>query len=401
MVVKAKLYDQDVGVLTSQNGGYFFQYFDTFVKSGLEISPFYLSLSNRVYSGREFLAFEMIPGVFHDSLPDSFGSALMAAYFKKHEHSFDAMRDPLRKLSYMGERSIGAIEYEPILVENSADRQSIDLKSYIESVREVIEGSSEEVTRELTAHPSPGGARPKAFVNWDRQTDHLMVGREMLNMEQWIVKFSENSPLYSELTKIEYVYFQIAQDIGLKIPEFDMIAYDDAFHFAVKRFDRKDGEKYHLHTLSGLLNTRFEERGLISYEDLLKVTLRLTHNMQDVIEAYKRMVFNILAKNCDDHAKNFSYLMDRDGRWSLSPAYDLIYSSGSGVYGEHFLSLSGKRKEITESDMITLASQYDIDAKRAKEIIEATRDALSSFEKYAKEVGIDADVMLTIERDLG
>jgi len=391
MLLKAKLYGQDVGVLSSRDGALFFQYFDSFIKSGLEISPFYLPLSPRVYSGREFLPTDMIPGVFYDSLPDSFGSTLMAHFFQKHHGSLDAMRDPLRKLSFMADRAIGAIEYEPVMVENDADRITFELREYIKEVRKIIEGNSSDVVKELTAHPSPGGARPKAFVNWNREQDRMTTAESESGEEQWIVKFYERAPDKANLTKIEYLYFQIAKRLGLDIPEFDYICEGDEFHFAIKRFDRVVGEKRHLHTLGSLLNRRFDERGLVKYEDLFNATLKLTGNMRDVQEAFRRMLFNIVGNNCDDHAKNFSFVMDTKGRWRLSPTYDLTYSYGEGVYKEHFLTLAGKRSDFSKEDVIQTASKYDISQQSVLQMIEETNEAFCAFEELAKALELDTE----------
>ena len=350
------------------------------------------------YSGREFLAFDMIPSVFADSLPDSFGSTLMAEFFRSHEGSLDAMRNPLRKLSYMGDRAIGAIEYEPLIF--GKESFAVELKEYISNIREIIEGSTQDVVEHLSTHPSPGGARPKAFAGWNRQENRLIVGEDRDNYEPWIVKFYENDLLHRDLTKVEYVYFQIAKEIGIDVPEFDKIIYDDEFHFAIKRFDRNGSEKLHLHTLSGLLNRRFDVRGLISYEEFLKTTMRLTCDMQDVFKVYQRVVFNIIGQNCDDHAKNFSFIMNKKGEWSLSPAYELNYSFGDGVYKEHFLSLSNKRKDFSDDDLIRLGVSNGISKTRAKEVIEKTKDGFAMFDKFGKDVGLSQDVIDRVLRDI-
>ena len=396
MEVKAKIFGKDIGVLSQKNGGYFFQYFNSFLETKLEISPFYLPLSPRVFSGREFMAFELIPSVFADSLPDSFGYKLMAEYFSYHDNSYEAMKNPLQKLSYMGDRAIGAISYEPIL-RDSQKSIALELREYIKNTRKIIEGSSSDVIKELCATPSPGGARPKAFISWDRKNDHLLVGKTKEGYEEWIVKFYENDKLHKDLTKIEYIYFQIAKNLGLNTPNFDKILDEDEFHFAVKRFDREAGKKLHIHTLSGLLNKRFDERGVFTYEELLKVTLRLTNNFQDVEEAYKRMVFNVIGKSCDDHAKNFSFIMTEDGKWKLAPVYDIVYSFGGSIYQEHFLSVRSKTMDITDHDMILLAIENGISKSKAKEIIQNTKDAFSDFYRFAKNLDIDKEIISQVK----
>ncbi len=394
MLLKAKIFGKDIGILSQKNGGYFFEYFDSFLESELDISPFFLPLKKRVFSGREFLAFEMIPSVFHDSLPDSFGSTLMAHYFKYVDGSFEAMKNPLRKLSFMGDRAIGAIEYEPIMIENKNDRVALDLKEYIENSRKILLDDRVSVIKSLTAHPSPGGARPKAFVFWNRKLDKMQVGLEKEGFDPWIVKFYEEQK--SSLTKIEYIYFKMAKECGINVPEFDYITYGDEFHFAVKRFDRKDGKKLHLHTLSGLLNVRFDERGLISYEEFFRTILALTKSISELKEGYKLMVFNITTQSCDDHAKNFSFIMNEEGEWSLSPAYDLVYSFGDGVYKEHFLSLRGKRKNFTKSDLVDVGIEFGLSKSECNFIIEKTKECFLNFPKYAMELGIDDKISRSI-----
>lgn len=388
MLIKAKIFGKDIGIISHKNGGFFFEYFETFLKDHIEISPFYLPLSPRVYSGKEFLAFEMIPSVFADSLPDSFGSMLMASYFKHQGGNIHAIKNPLNKLSYIGDRGIGAIEYEPIISTDS-NTKLIEFHTYIKEVRKIVEGSTKEVSKEITAQASPGGARPKAFVNWDRGNDRMLIGKEKAGYEPWIVKFYEDEPSKQALTKTEYVYFQIAKEVGVDLPEFDYILEDGEFHFAVKRFDRANGKKLHLHTLAGLMNKRFDERGLFSYEELLKVTMRLTHNMQNVKEAYRRTVFNIIGQNCDDHAKNFSFLMNEKGEWSLAPAYDLLYSYAEGIYKEHFLSLGGKLSGFNKDDLLALALEYDISKGEAMNILEETLESFNRLPKYAREIGLE------------
>lgn len=397
------IFGKKIGVLTDVRGGVLFEYDPKFVDSALEISPVVLPLEkNRVFSGMVFKNFNYLPTVFADSLPDTFGNAMMRDYFEKKYGNVDKYKNSLNRLLYMGDRGIGAIEYHPLHVEDQ--KEMIDLRRYIEHSRKVYDGKSENVLKEIVAHPSPAGARPKAFVEWNRKTDEMYVGRsrydEKQDYEKWIVKFWEKEN--NELTKLEYVYAQVAKDFGIDMPDVALFRLPDEnglskTHFAIKRFDiLTDGTKLHQHTLGGLLNKRHDDRDSVNYDELLKVTQSLTADHSQVKEAFKRMIFNVIGKNCDDHSKNFSFLMDSKGDWRLSPAYDLVYSYSKSEFNQHYLKVNNKSSDITVDDFIALGSKYDLSARFVRDEVEACAESFCKFEHYANDVGLSQKTKDTI-----
>lgn len=397
------IFGKKIGVLTDARGGILFEYDPTFVDSELEISPFVLPLvKNNVYSGMVFKNFNYLPTVFADSLPDTFGNAMMRDYFEKKYGSVDKYKNPLNRLLYMGDRAIGAIEYHPLHIEDQ--KEMIDLRQYIEHSRKVYDGKSENVLKELVAHPSPAGARPKAFVEWNRKTDQMYVGRnrydEKQDYEKWIVKFWEDDK--NELTKLEYVYAQIAKDFGINMPDVELFRLPDEnglskTHFAIKRFDILDnGKRLHQHTLGGLLNKRHDDRELIDYDGLFKVTQALTADYTQIQEAFKRMIFNVIGKNCDDHSKNFSFLMDETGKWNFSPAYDLVYSYSKNDFNEHYLKVNNKARDINIDDFVALGSKHGLSAHFVRDQVQSCIASFCKFEQYANDVELSQKTRDTI-----
>jgi len=397
------IFGQKIGIIKEGKRGVEFQYFKDFDGDRLNISPIKLPFQpDRVFNYYDSMAFDGLPGVFADSLPDSFGNVLMQRFFERkglqgHKLSI------IDKLSYMGSKAVGAIEYHPPEGENF-DFLGIEFREYVQKIRKVIEGSAKEVIQEeILRHPSPGGARPKASVIWDRGKDIMKAGdwsdNEANGYEHWIVKFDEKG---KELTKIEYVYFELARQAGLTTPETALIEMGGETHFAIKRFDRnfKGERKLHRASLAGLLHKDFMEAGLVSYEDFFRLALQLSGSYEDVKEAFRRMVFNVIGRNCDDHIKNVSFLMDSKGNWELSPAYDLIYSLGAAAFGQHKMSINGKTFNIKLNDLAQCGYEAGLDREFMKEAIENISDAFSSVAEKLKNVGVSKNEREGIQKNI-
>ena len=313
------IFGQDIGIILEGKNGIQFQYSDVFDGKLLPLSPLFLPYDkDRVYTKHDAMAFNGLPGIFNDSLPDRFGAILMNEYFSSKYGSANKL-SVIDKLLYIGSEGMGAIEYQPAT--NDMPSDGIVLREYINATRRFLSGKSEEIISELTMHPSPGGAKPKAAVLWDKKENIMSVGntssKNISNSEAWLVKFDEEG---REDTLIEYCYMDLAKSSGVNIPDTEIININDENHFAIKRFDRtSNGEKLHLATLSGLLHLDFNMHVSTSYEECMKTAFALTHDHQSMKEIYRRMVLNVVGRNCDDHSKNTSFLMDKTGELNPCP----------------------------------------------------------------------------------
>ena len=395
----ASIYGQDIGVLSEKKGGVFFEYFSDFDGNKLKISPFALPFNNSVYTPNSYMTLKM-PGVFYDSLPDRFGNQLMTEYFRLKGLGDYVRLSDLQKLAYIGSEGIGAIEYRPVEQESDA-LLAIELKSYVADIRKALSGTADEVISELTLrHPSPGGARPKASVLWDSVNDKMYIGKGSAThkaLEYWIIKFDEAD---RETTIIEKIYFEIAKIAGLNVPQTVLIESGMERHFAIKRFDRVNGEKVHQHTLAGMTNSDYMELGATPYSSYLRLAKQLTNDSRAQKEAFRRMVFNVIGKNCDDHLKNFSFSMSSEGEWSLSPAYDLVYSNGDAAYGEHAMTINGKVRNITLEDLAEEGGKVGLKLPNMKEIISEVSEAFNGFRALARTYELSSKMAEEIQSNI-
>ncbi len=382
------LWGEEIGVLMEGKNGVSFQYHSAFDAQKYPISPFRLPFdASRVFNYYDSIPFEGLPGIFADSLPDSFGNVALREYFKRTTGRGFMKLSPLEKLAYVGSNGIGAIEYKPAIDEKHETYSiAMELQHYAQETKNLMSGQMEEVLTELIAHPSPGGARPKAAVQWRESDNSVMLSAEGVGgYEPWIIKFDE---VDREETKLEYVYMQIAKKVGINVPEFKQIHIDNETHFATKRFDRVGEEKLHQATLAGLIHGDFMQQNACSYEEYLRMSEVLTKSPAATKEAFRRMVFNVIGKNCDDHLKNFSFLMNQQGEWSLSPAYDLLYSFGAVSYGEHKMSVNGKNSNITVEDLASCGYKVGLGKYFMKACIEEISDAFSQMKETLHTTGI-------------
>lgn len=374
-----------VGRLAIRDHRIYFEYDSSFIELGIEISPFLLPLKAGLHSFDASL-FEGLPGVFNDSLPDGWGR-LVFDRFAQSQGFLPSDFSPLDRLAYAGTHAMGALVYEPEIV-TTIPNESSSLDSIARQAQEVLGGSSDDVLYELLAlNGSSAGAHPKILIDVSKNREHILYGMQTVvsGYEPWLVKFS-NSQDDLDSGSIEYAYACIAKEAGVEMQPVHLFpARQGPGYFATKRFDREGSKRFHMHSVCGLLHSDFRIPSL-DYEILISLTLVMTRDIREVEKMFRLAVFNILAHNRDDHAKNFSFLMDTEGRWKLSPAYDLTFSSGPG--GEQSTMVMGEGKNPGIGHLIKLGNEANIAKSRVIEIIEQTRSALESWPILAKQCGV-------------
>ncbi len=375
-----------VGRLASKNGRIYFEYDAEFLKRKLEISPFRLPLKLDVQSFDPAL-FEGLPGVFNDSLPDGWGRLLLDRALRA-KGILPGSFSPLDRLAHVGRSGMGALIYEPNYAEETHS-SGINLDVLSAQSQQILEGGSDEVFTELLAlNGSSAGARPKAMIGVNRDKFRVIQGIHDPgpDYESWIVKFSSNAD-GADAGAIEYVYSLMAREAGLEIMDTHLFpAKKGAGYFATKRFDRLEDSKHlHMHTACGLLHSDFCVPSL-DYRDLIKATMILTRDIRQAQKMYHLAVFNVLSHNRDDHARNFSFLMDESGKWRMAPVYDLTFSSGPG--GEQSTLVMGEGKNPGIEHLFELAKTADLSEKQAQRIIDETIAALLQWKESAKVYGV-------------
>ena len=388
---------QSVGRLAERNGIIYFEYDEDFVQNGVEISPFKLPLRNGVVELPSD-PFEGLAGVFSDSLPDGWGRLLFDRMMRSQRIS-PSQISSLDRLTYVGLNGMGALVYEP---DSSPPiiQQFIDLDHLATQTEKILEGASGEVITELFAlNGSSAGARPKALIGVDQARKNISYGVNQLNdgFEHWLVKFP-NSQDGIDSGAIEYVYALMAKEAGLYFPDVQLFSSQKGNgFFGVKRFDRQENKRFHMHTVSGLIHSNFIFPSL-DYEDLLSLTMALTKDIREVEKMFRLAVFNVMAHNRDDHAKNFSFLMNEFGEWKLSPAYDLTYSNGPG--GEQSTMVMGEGRNITIEHLVKLGLEAKISKELIDQIIEKTAESLSKWIRLSKDYGVSKSNIELINRAL-
>lgn len=402
-----------------------FEYDPSFARSGIELAPLHMPLPDRVYrfpalSGPTFHG---LPGLLADSLPDRFGTALIDAWLARQgrlPNSFNA----IERLCYTGTRGMGALEFRPATgpKPQPATRIEVDqlvrLASEILTHREGLQVSFADDEQEsalqdiLRVGTSAGGARAKAVIAWDPSTNEVRSGQVAAGdgFQYWLLKFdgvSGNKDKELEDPQgygaIEYAYSRMAEATGLVMTECRLFEEGGRRHFMTRRFDRDaNGMKLHMQSLCALGHYDFNQAGAHGYEQALLVMRTLQLPMDAVEQLYRRMVFNIVARNQDDHVKNIAFLMDRRGSWSLAPAYDVTYSyNPSGKWtARHQMTLNGKQDGFTMEDFWAFAEVASMKRGRAEAILDEVRKTVSRWRDFADEAGVDSDQRDAIQRAL-
>ena len=406
-ILKVMLWGKEVGRLSMdfRRGMPYFEYNRDWVENGLDVSPLNASIKRpqnlRPIFGASEKIYQKLPPFIADSLPDSWGNELFEQWRQQQKIRVGDIT-PLDKLAFIGKRAMGALEFEPETykfssVENLNLNSLIALAKRVYTEREnahVMPEESLDMQSLLAVGTSAGGRQPKAIVAINRETREIRSGQieGLKNFDYCLLKFGTKERSTAEL---EMVYYEMATRAGISMMPCWLMAVEGEKHFVTKRFDRDHGRKLHMQTLAAL----YPEAD--SYESLLWVCRKMRLSERDSEEIFRRLVFNVLANNTDDHNKNFSFLMDESGRWSLAPAYDMTYIFSVGGYlpeTHHCLLVKGKYTEITLHDVLELAADNGI--RKADTIIADVVESLRSFRTLAEKNGVQERWISAVETTL-
>ena len=398
-----------------------FEYDGDFLKSGIEISPIMMPLSNIVYefpllSGEPFFG---MPGLVVDSLPDSFGNKVIEQWLASRGKSIKDFT-AIDRLCYTGKRGMGALEYVPASSEISDINENINVSEMVKFASDVL-NQRKTVTlnaREALTYSqlvqvgsSAGGARAKALIAWNEKTNEIKSGQLVLDKDYdfWLMKFDNVSKNgdhgledVPEYTLIEYAYYKMALDAGIQMNECRIYSNAGENHFMTKRFDRVNGKKIHMQSLGAMAHISYKEPRLCSYEMAAGYMREMKLPMIDIEQLFRRMVFNCVAVNRDDHVKNISFLMDRSGKWRLSPAYDITYSYDftNKWLSAHQMTINGKKSDISLTDLLAAGEKMGLKRKKCMDIISKISLVVSDFESYAEKANIREKTYSEIKKTL-
>ncbi len=424
-VAEVKLWGKTIGAVSwdADTGLAPFEYDPDFRNSGIEIAPLTMPLSDRIYSfpalPRE--TFHGLPGLLADSLPDDFGNALINAWLAREGRDPDSFH-AVERLCYTGDRGMGALEYHPLSGPKATPSEQVDVAALVElasrilTERHQLEGSFAPVRRHdslqdiLRVGTSAGGARAKAVIAWNPETNEVRSGQVQTEtgFSAWLLKFdgvSGNKDKEHEdpvgYGLIEYAYSQMAQAAGVDMTECRLLKENDRNHFMTKRFDRTEaGRKIHMQSFCTMEHFDFKKPGAHSYEQALRTIRRLGMPMESVEEQFRRLALNIIARNQDDHVKNIAFLMDQSGAWSLSPAFDVTYSynpDGAWTHS-HQMTLNGKRDGFVLEDFKACAKSASMGRGRAEDLLQQVLEAVEKWRDFAGEAGVPDVVAQKIQR---
>lgn len=404
-----------------------FQYHDKFLAKGYELSPIKMPIrnGNRIYNfpelrkakDEDISTFKGLPGLLADALPDKYGNQLINIWLAQNGRPPNSM-NPVEQLGFIGSRGMGALEFEPTQLTAGNQIFTIEIKSLVEmaqkllSKREDFEANLKEdeqkaMSEILEIGTSAGGVRPKAVIAYNKKTGEVRSGQTKApkGFDHWLIKLDGVSDAQFGSShgygRVEYAYHLMAKDCGIQMMECELLEENGRAHFMTKRFDREgQNTKHHIQTLCGIQHYDYNNIYGYSYEQVFQTMRMLKLTYPEAEQMFRRMVFNIMATNYDDHTKNFSFRLKRNGKWELSPAYDICYSyDPNNVWvSQHTLSINGKHRNIDKSDLIKIAITNNI--KGAEKIIKQIKETVCNWNHYTKKVNVSSKLSESIIKTL-
>ncbi|MFH1999181.1 MAG: type II toxin-antitoxin system HipA family toxin [Planctomycetota bacterium] len=411
-----KLWGDEVGAVSwlEDRGLGVFEYDPAFLRKGLDISPIHMGLEDAKRGDATFSfpglnrdTFVGLPGLLADSLPDRFGNRIIEEWLARNGR--DALGfSPVERLCYTGRRAMGALEFAPSIHRGLDRAVSVEVAELVDLAQEVMtrcqsldvaigaadQEKAEALTDILRVGTSAGGARAKAVIAMNSEGKILSGQADAPEgYDYWILKFDGVNDLELGEPKgygrIEYAYYLMAMSAGIEMTECRLLEENGRAHFMTQRFDRRAGTKIHMQSLCGMAHYDFNLAGAYSYEQAFATMRRLRLSKAEAIQQYRRMVFNVIARNQDDHTKNIAFLMNQDGQWKLSPAFDLVYANNPGGKWthQHQMSINGKRDQFTWNDLIAVGESISI--SKPLEVINNVLDAVQRWPEFARAAGVE------------
>ena len=423
-----KIWGEEVGVIRwNQNTQLAsFQYHKKFLKKGWDLSPLKMPIKDkdRIYRFPELSidkhgenTFKGMPGLLSDALPDRYGNQLINKWLVQNGRAEKSM-NPVEQLCFIGKRGMGALEFSPSILNAKEDTFTIELDSLVTAAQNMLANRASFKTNLSSNHKkalqdiitigtSAGGARPKAVIAYNNITGEVRSGQSDApqGFEHWLLKLDGVSEVQLGDTqgwgRVEYAYYLMATECNIDMMECQLLEENNRAHFMTKRFDREGNKtKHHIQTLCGIQHYDYNNMYAYSYEQIFQSMRLLRLTYPEAEQMFRRMVFNVLATNCDDHTKNFSFRMKQGEKWRLSPAYDICYAYNSKNHwvNQQTLSINGKRKNISKADFMTIAMANSI--KKAEQIIDEINIIINNWKDFASKANVKQDLINTIQNNL-
>ena len=405
--IEVRAWGRTVGAvaLDPRLGFYAFEYAPAFVKAGVELAPLTMPLDSArdpfVFSDLPELTFKRLPAMLADALPDEFGNRLIDAWMAVRGVEKGQIT-PLDRLAYMGRRGFGALEFKPARSPAVTSSTAIELSKLVENARRAVRGelsgdhaAGSALAQIIHVGTSAGGARAKAAIAWNPVSHEIRAGQFDIpyGFEHWLLKFDgmgrdRELGTSQDYGRIEYAYSLMAHAAGITMAECRLLEESGRAHFMTKRFDRDGNRKHHLQTLCGMAQLDFRQKASHDYSQLFQTINRLGLGYDSLEEAFRLMAFNVMAANCDDHTKNFSFLLREGGAWTLAPAYDIThaYNPHGEWTHQHLMSVNGKFAQITRADMLAVGKRFGVGT--APKVIKQVDAAVSAWPDFAMQASV-------------
>jgi serine/threonine-protein kinase HipA len=421
-VIEVLIWGQRVGATTFDPsvGCYAFEYEPSWKRQNIELAPLTMPISDRrqtfTFPALPKATYFGLPSMLADALPDDFGNALIDAWMATKGLEKDAVTI-LDRLAYMGKRAMGALEFRPARGSHTDSSAPIEMKQLVEEARKLVQGSfaadheaKAALANIIKVGTSAGGARAKAVIAWNPKTDELRSGQFDIapGFEPWLLKFDgvgkdKELGTGEGYGRIEYAYSLMAKQAGIVMSPCRLLEENGRAHFMTKRFDREHihgkTHKLHLQSLCAMNHLDFRQHGAHAYEQLFMTVGKLGLDDDAKSQTFRRMAFNVMARNCDDHTKNFAFLLKQDRLWELAPAYDITHahnSKGGWTY-QHLMSVNGKFQQITRKDLLEVADRFGV--RRPQDALADVRAALDNWSSCAADAGISSSLRDRVAAD--